>query len=365
MNILILNWRDIKHPLAGGAEISTHEHAKGWVKSGHKVTIFASHFPSALHSEEINGVTVVRRGSHYTVHFFAFLYYLTTARRTADLIVDEFHFIPFFTPLYVRRKILAFIHETAEEIWFKNTSFPINIFGYVLEPLFFLFYRTIQFMTVSESTKRDLLKFHIPAKNIAVIPNGHKRVKIYAKKSKHPVIMYLGRISTDKGVRDGILAFSNIRKRIPDGTLWIVGKEEHDGQKRDLLVLMRALHIENAVKFFGFVSEATKYELLGQSWVLLHPSVKEGWGLTVIEAASQRTPAVAYKTAGLSDSIVHGKTGLLVSKAVPERLADAVVHLCTNKNEYEKMASQARLWSQKFNWNTSTQKSLALIENLI
>jgi hypothetical protein len=126
MHILILNWRDIKNPLAGGAEISTHEHAKRWVKAGHKVTLFSSSFTGGEAFEKIDGVKIIRRGSHYTVHLHAIFYYLIALREKVDLVVDEFHFIPFFTPLYFRGKKLAFIHETAKELWFENRMFPIN-----------------------------------------------------------------------------------------------------------------------------------------------------------------------------------------------------------------------------------------------
>src|SRR5258708_37791401 len=124
MKILILNWRDIKHPLAGGAEISTHEHAKKWKAAGHEIIQFSSFFKDAKASEEIDGISLIRRGSHYTVHLFAFWYFIKNLRGKVDVIIDQFHFIPFFTPLYTKCKKIAFIHETAEEIWFKNRIFP-------------------------------------------------------------------------------------------------------------------------------------------------------------------------------------------------------------------------------------------------
>src|SRR5437879_3318402 len=55
MNILILNWRDSKNPLAGGAEIVTLEHAKAWVRAGHHVTWFTSFVPPG--KKDVNHVT--------------------------------------------------------------------------------------------------------------------------------------------------------------------------------------------------------------------------------------------------------------------------------------------------------------------
>lgn len=365
MNILILNWRDIKHPLAGGAEISTHEHAKGWVRNGHRVTIFSSYFRNAQFREELDGVSVIRRGSHYTVHLYALLYYVTNARHTVDLVVDEFHFIPFFTPLYVRGKLLAFIHETAEEVWFKNTPWPISLAGFLVEPIFFTFYQNTRFMTVSKSTKDDVIKFGIKESRITIVPNGISTISTNEVKSKNLTVMYLGRISYDKGIADALDAFSYIYHELPEASFWIVGKEEAAEYVERLKRRVRERHMEQAVRFYGFVTEKRKYEMLRKARVLLHPSVKEGWGLTVIEAASQGTPTVAYKTAGLSDSIVDGKTGILVDERNPKRLGQAVLTLHADRLLYERMSNAAKKWSRKFNWEKSVAKSVSLIESLV
>lgn len=55
MKILVMNWRDIKNPLHGGAEIFTHEHMKRWAKAGHECYLIASAFPNCKKVEEING----------------------------------------------------------------------------------------------------------------------------------------------------------------------------------------------------------------------------------------------------------------------------------------------------------------------
>lgn len=106
MKILILNWRDIKNPSSGGAEILTHEVANRLVKWGHQVTQFSSSFPNCLPEEKIDGVKIIRRGhpdARYllkSVHFFAFWYYLKKFRGKFDVVIDEAHGLPFFTPLY-------------------------------------------------------------------------------------------------------------------------------------------------------------------------------------------------------------------------------------------------------------------------
>src|SRR5579872_1419409 len=138
MKILVFNWRDNKHPLAGGAEVALLEHAMYWQKKGASVTWFCSNYSGARREEMIKGITYIRKGSQYTVHLQAFLYLINSKTNKFDIIIDNFHFIPFFTPLYCKQtKIIAFIHEVAGKVWYKNLpKIPATI-GYYLEPWYF------------------------------------------------------------------------------------------------------------------------------------------------------------------------------------------------------------------------------------
>jgi len=364
MKILILNWRDIKHPLAGGAEIATHEHAKAWISAGHSVTMFSSTFPNGKIEETIDGMRIIREGNHYTVHLKAAHFYLKNLKSKIDLVVDEFHFIPFFTPLYVSRKKIAYIHETAGENWFKNIYFPLNLIGYLLEPLIFLLYRKIRFITVSNSTREDLMRFGIKKSMITIIHNGIAKLPSKKTHEKNPTVLYLGKLAVDKGIEDAIYAFSKVYAQGKDCVFWIVGKEEKKDYKNKLVMLVQSLGIENSVKFYGYVSEQEKFDIYKRAWVLIHPSLKEGWGLTVIEAASQGCVAVGYNTAGLRDSILDQKTGLLVEHKNINALALSVLKIIKDKNLREVLGNNAVKRSIKFSWAQSTKESTAFINSL-
>ena len=168
MNILIFSWRGPGHPNAGGAEQVTHEHAKAWVKAGHSVTLFTSGFVGAKKREVIEGIEIIRAGNQILgVHIYGFLWYVFRKHTKFDLVIDQFHFIPFFTPLFVKEKKLAFIHEVAKEVWRLNSlPFPqslskvVSLIGERLEPyLFKVIYKRIPFLTVSESTRNDLIEW--------------------------------------------------------------------------------------------------------------------------------------------------------------------------------------------------------------
>lgn len=370
MNILILSWRGPGHPHAGGAEISTHEHAKGWVKAGHDVTLFSSYYFGAKAEEVIDGVKIIRQGAQILgVHLKAFIWYVFGNHQKYDLIIDQFHGIPFFTPLYIKEKKLAFIHEVTKEVWNLNPwSWPFNmipaIFGAIFEPLIFKFvYKKIPFMTVSESTKKDLSGWGISEKNITVIHNGLDIVKVkqYAKGEKKTLI-FLGALSKDKGIEDVLKIFS-VLDDIDNFRFWIVGKGE-DHYLKSLKLQTIKTKIDKKVKFWGFVSKEKKYELLTRAHILINPSIREGWGFVVMEAASVGTPTIGYNVPGLRDSILDGKTGIL-SRPDPVACSEAVLSLIKDEKKYETLRKNCFLWSRKFNWEKSSKESLKLIEKLV
>lgn len=371
MNILILSWRGPGHPNAGGAEISTHEHANAWVKAGHSVTLFTASYKGGKKEEWLDGIHIIRSGRQFFgVQWEALKWYLFAPYPKYDLVIDQFHGIPFFTPFYVRVKILAFIHEVTKEVWRLNPwPWPFNqivgMLGTFLEPsMFKILYRHIPFMTVSESTKKDLIAWSIPPDNITVVHNGLHlpKAKIYPKEQKKTLI-FLGALSKDKGIEDALRIFSKLSSGDDVYQFWVVGYGGSDYLK-SLKLQVKKLNIGRKVKFWGFVSERLKYKLLSRAHILINPSIREGWGLVVIEAASVGTPTVGYNVAGLRDSIIDSKTGILCDPN-PDACAEAVLSLIRNEEKYQRFRQECFEWSKKFTWEKSTRESLKLIEKLV
>lgn len=368
MNILVFSWRDPKHPLAGGAEQVMHEHMKGWVGAGHEVTLFASRFRGSKKKEELDGVEIVRGGYQYLgVQAAGFIYYLRN-RNKIDFLVDQFHGLPFFTPLYSNKPRLAVIQEPARKVWFLNPlpkpmNWIVGLIGYLGEPSVFLFYKKTKFMTGSESAKRDVVRFGIDERKITVVPHGVivEKPKPFPKKEKIPTVVFLGIHSRDKGIEDALACFSLLNQR-REFNFWMIGKFETENYKRKVMKMAREKGLEKRIRFWGFVSLEKKYELLARADVLVNPSVHEGWGLVNIEANAMGTPVVAYRAAGLVDSVKDSKSGILCEENSPEEMADEVFNLLNNKNEYEKLQRGAVEWSENFNWERSKGMSLELIE---
>ncbi len=363
MNILILNWRDPRNPLAGGAEVVTMQHAQSWQKLGHSVTWFAASFPGAKAKEGIDGVTVYRRGNFLGVYLSAPIFYLRS-REKYDLVVDELHGIPFFTPFYVKGPKFVFVHEVAGKIWDVMFPFPLNIIGKMIERIMFFPYKKTPFVTVSKSTAEELHQIGI--QHITIIENGMNVQKLSEnfQKEKVPTFIFMSRLVKMKGIEDVLEAFAYIINEVPNAILWIVGT----GDKKYEELLQKKvnnLNIKNNVKFYGKVSEKEKYILLKRAHILLHASVKEGWGLVVIEAASQRTPAVTYNVGGLRDSVRDGKTGILTKENTPKELANQAIRLINNRKLYAQYQQNAKKWADSFSWERTRKKSAAFIQTLI
>lgn len=365
MNILILNWRDIKNPLSGGAEISLFEHAKYWKSKGEQVLWFAANFKNGKSEEDIDGIKIIRKGSYHTVHIHALFYYLFKLSRDIDIVIDNFHFIPFFTPLYIsKKKIIAFINEPAKNNWFKNIYFPLSLLGFLIEPVFFMLYRKIPFITAASSIAKELRYYGIKSNNIHIFHHGTSTIKFDNKiiNRERIFIIYLSQLSEDKGIEDALKAFAILSKTDKKLVFWVVGKAKNNSYEREVKNLTHRLNIADKVKFFGFVSEDKKFQLLSKSWVLIHPSAREGWGLNVIEANSVGVPTVGYNVTGLKDSILHMKTGILTENNTPQGLTESLNLLIEDRKLYEKLSKNSLDWSKNFSWNKAGEMSWKLIK---
>ncbi len=362
MNILLLNWRDPKHPNAGGAEIVTLGHAKGWVVRGHRVTWFCPRFAESLPYETIDGVNVVRGGGFFTVYVVAVAYYITH-RRTIDIVIDQIHFTPFLTPLYVRKPIVAFIHEMAGKIWDYTVPFPFNVLGKAYERTYLFFYRNVLFWTDAHATARELASHGISRSHIKIIPCpvSNEILVTLPKKQQTPTFLYVSRLVKMKGIEDIITAFSFILPKLPRASLWIVG-EGNPNYEAYIKSLVATYGMQKSVVFFGRLSDKEKLYRMRVSHILLHVSVKEGWGLVVLEAASQGTPSIVYNVPGLVEVVKNGETGTILSDNNPKELATQALSLLRNKTRYRNFQKNGLRWIKSITWSKAIQKSLHLLQ---
>lgn len=349
LRILWFNWRDIKNPEAGGAEVLTHEVTKRLSDKGHDITVFTSQFSNSLKTEEIDKVKIIRNGGKYSVYNKAKDHY-NDYKHNYDIVIDEINTRPFLTPKFVKEKpIFALFHQLAADFWFYETRFPINYIGYYyLEKKWLSYYKDITTLTVSNSSRNDLVALGF--KKVFIIPEGVSISPLSELKQKesNPVIVYLGRLKKAKLPHHAIQAFAMIKLEIPNAKMWVIG----DGYMRRKLE--SGLDLDD-VTFFGAIRDDLKYDLLSKAHLVLVPSIREGWGLVVTESNAMGTPAVAYNVPGLRDSVKDGDTGLLVKENSPRGLADSAVYLLKNKTLMNKFSLQALEFSRQFSWDKTAE----------
>lgn len=356
MNILIYNWRDIKNPDAGGAEVFTHENARRWVEHGHVITWFTSSFPDCKKEEVVDGIKIIRAGGKYTVYLKAKEYYKKYfSKQGFDIVIDEINTVPFFTPEFVNNgeKVVTLIHQLAREFWFYETRFPINYMGrYFFEDRWLKKYRDIPTITVSESTKKDLMDSGF--KHVSIVPEGinFKPLEKVGEKEIYPTLIFVGRLKKAKLPDHAIHAFKLIKEKVNNAKLWVVG----DGYYRNELEKINC----EGVEFFGRVSTDKKLKLMSRAWAILVPGIREGWGLIVTEANAMGTPAIGYNVPGLRDSI--GDTGILCDNN-PEAMAQRAVELLQDDVLREKLSREALARAGEFNWDRSSEEFLKAVED--
>ena len=362
LRILIFNWRDLRHKWAGGAEVYIHELAKRWVSQGHEVTIFSGNDGQSARFERIDGVRLIRRGGFYLVYLWAFLYYFLRLRGRYDVIIDSENGIPFFTPLYVSEPVLLLIHHVHQEVFRRSLIPPFSWLALFLERRVMpIVYRHTDVITVSPSSKHDILLNKLTVRDPHVIYNGVDRsIYVPGTKSNTPSILYLGRLSPAKSVHVLIHSVKSLIASIPDIQVTIAG----DGPaKKSLERLTKKLNLDHIITFVGRVSEQEKIRLYQNTWVFVNPSLIEGWGITTIEANASGTPVVASNVAGLRDAVYDEHSGFLVPYSNVREFTAKIQHLLTDKNVRMKMSQESCLWASKFDWDTSAAATMKALKD--
>jgi glycosyltransferase involved in cell wall biosynthesis len=357
LKILVFNWRCWLNPTMGGAEVFTREIAKRWVEAGHEVTLFTSEFPDCKREEIADGVRIIRNGGKYSVYARAKEHYRNHfSKEGYEVIIDEVNTRPFSTPKFVNKgeKIVALIHQLAREYWFYETPFPINYLGYHwLEKRWLKPYMRIPTVTVSESSRKDLIDLGF--ERVSVVGEGLNFTpleKLYD--NKNSVVIYTGRLTKAKRPDDAVKAFEVVSEKVPDAQLWVVG----EGYLKNKLMQIAG----SRVRFIGALSNGERRELVKQAKVLVNPSVREGFGLNIVEANALGVPCVTYDVAGLRDSVKDGETGLLVESGNVEALAEAIIRVLEDDALREKLSERALVYSRTFNWNDVADKFMGIIK---
>ena len=367
MKILALNWNDLQNPYAGGAEVHLEELLRRLVRRGYDVTLFCSGWEGCRSEEIIEGVRIIRRGNRYSFNLVAPFHLRKLVRENHyDLLIEDINKVPFYTPLYLKLKTLVVIPHLFATTVFQEINFVLGSYIYLMERPLVPIYRGRHFNVISQSTADDLVARGVPRDDISIVECGIDR-QLYAcdptvAKYEQPTILYLGRIKKYKCIQHLILAFARVKKQLAEARLMVVGAGDYLPQ---LQSLTESLGLAEAVEFPGFVSVEEKVDRMRRAHVSVLPSLKEGWGLTNIEANSVGTAVIAADVPGLRDSVKDGETGLLYPHGDIERLTESLLAVLRDGNLRARLERSALDWADSFNWDAAAGRFESIIKNVM
>jgi glycosyltransferase involved in cell wall biosynthesis len=360
--ILLINWRDIAHPEAGGAEVHAHEIFRRLAAAGNEVTFLTCAWPGCESEVEIDGIRSIRGGKNMTFNYAVpGLMKKLDVDRNFDIVIEDVNKIPFNTPKHTSLPRLILFHHLFGSTIFREASFPIAFYVWLWERMIPRFYRNEWVQVVSRDTRSELLELGFDAEKIQVVYNGIDSAQYSPpddgagrSAAEEPYILYMGRIKRYKRLELILEAFERAARFGLGNRTKLIFAGLGDDYKR-LEKKASELGISHRVSFLGRVSEEQKTDLLRYALCVVNPSPKEGWGITNMEAAACGAPVVASRSPGLRESVRDGKTGYLFTPGDVAQFSARVVQIASDQALRERMSAAAREFALSVTWEEAAR----------
>ena len=357
MKILWLAHRDPKNPRAGGAERIIYEVGMRLTKDNHQVSVMAGGWEHCKREEYMNGIHIMRYGKRIGPHIALPVHLIKN--RYDIIIADLGHAVPWVSPILLRRKtVVSFLHLHARSLPGQvERLLACSITA--LEKLYFIIYNRSHFVTISNTSLKDLENLGIKSKNISLInPGVNSELFRPSIKTEYPSIVYFGGMRPYKRPEESLYLLKELKNEISGIKLTMIG----DGpSKHDLEKLCDEMGLRDNVSFTGRISDAEVAKIVASSWLNVHSSVTEGWGISIIEAASAGTPTVAFRVPGVSDSMENGYNGITVEDGNRMSMFDATLKIMRNPEKW--WASSIEV-AKKYSWDKTAELWEGLIKKI-
>jgi glycosyltransferase involved in cell wall biosynthesis len=356
-----LAWRDLDDVEAGGSELHIHEVARRWAAAGVEITLRTSWAQGQPTDAIRDGYRVVRRAGRHMVFPRAAAAELFRRTGPRDMLVEIWNGMPFLSPLWNRGPRIVVIHHVHAEMWKMALGPRLGALGELFErrvapPL----YRRTTIVTVSESSKRELVdELGLPPGRIRVIPNGvdARYSPGQVAKEPEPLVAAVGRLAPVKRY-DTLIRAADIARRLARPLrLEIVG----EGFERPLIEsVIDELDAGGWVTLRGSISEADKIDLYRRAWIIASASAREGWGLSLTEAAACGTPAVASRIGGHDDAVIDDVSGVL-APGDPEALGAAMTRVLADDELRARLGRGALERAAQLSWTAAATALMRVV----
>ena len=355
-SIHLLAWRDLDDPEAGGSELHAHRIATLWARAGLDITMRTSSAEGHGPFTKRDGYRVVRKSGRYAVFPRSALSGLVGRRGRPDGLVEIWNGMPFFSPIWARCPRIVFLHHVHAEMWqmvMSRRLAPIGAFveRRVAPP----FYRGSRIVTLSSSSRDEIVSMlGLAPEHVSVVPPGvDARFTPGSPRSAEPLVVAVGRLVPVKRFDLLIDELVAVRRNVPTLRAQIIG----EGYERpDLEARIRAAGAGEWIELVGRQSEDELLDAYRRAWVLVSTSQREGWGMTITEAAACGTPSVVTRIAGHSDAVVDGETGILVDS--PSRFGRALEAVLGDERQRQRLGGAARDHAARLTWEATAAGTL-------
>jgi D-inositol-3-phosphate glycosyltransferase len=183
-----------------------------------------------------------------------------------------------------------------------------------------------------------------------------------------PLIIYVGRIQSHKGVEVVVDAFATIARQYARAHLLIVGGPSGprgDAEFARLQAKVVELGLAGSVQFLPPVPHGFVGDLYRAADVVLLPSRSESFGLVAAEAQACATPVIAARVGGLEHVVNNGVTGVLIDGWEASDYARAAVDLLDDRDRSAAMGAAGVAWSKRFSWDATVRRLLELYRGIV
>jgi glycosyltransferase involved in cell wall biosynthesis len=347
MKVIWFAHRDIQNPRAGGAERTIHEVSQRLQTFGIDVTLVSCLFPGSPSDVVVDGVQIHRVGGPITSHIK--VRSLIRSRRPDAIVDDLGHVVPWFSEWMGKAPGTVFFHHLHARTLSGQLSPPLALLFKQLETIYPRIYRRWPFVTEGAQSAADLLHLGIPRDRIVRIPPGVDLQRFRpSEKFPEPTIIYFGGFRDYKRAWVPVSIYWLLESRIQGLRLLMVG----DGPSRRGVEANAYRNGRGRIEFLGRVDDSYLAWAVSRSWVNVHASVSEGWGLSILEAAAAGTPSVAFAVPGVLEAIDPGVSGITVPEGEIDHLAAVTYQILCSCNEW---VARSRRFAEQFTWQSSAE----------
>ncbi len=381
----MLTW-EFPPRIVGGIARHCFGLTRALAKAGHEVSVVTLEFPGALEYEEMDGVKLFRVPialGHPNFLTWVLLFNHFIEKQVAELCREEkpdiIHAHDWVvSPSAISLKLslnvpLVFtIHSTemGRAQGLRNPdSFTINGFEW------WATYEACKVIVTTEAMKREVGgHFELSTKKMATIPNAidqkkfdividRKSIKQRYATPHEKIVLFVGRLTPQKGVEYLIHAVPQILRHHPEAKFVIVGE---GWLRSNLEQLARNSGHSEKIFFTGFLSERDLLEIMSSADVLVLPSIYEPFGIVALEGLAAGIPVVASRIDGLAEVINHNKNGILVYPRNPESIAWGVNQILSDSNYARLLCTNGQKKLRKtYNWDAVAEKTERVYEDAV